>query len=1068
MKKKLSVILLILSLVFSSFWTTGLVFAEDISIPEVKVISWSLLDSENNEITELNTVNSQAKYKLNTHILLETKDNLKFGDSNIYKLAFPQNSEIGSWFVEESFSYELTDTLGRNIGSYKVNSSEIIFELNDNVSSEESIEVELSTEAIFKTDLIDTEIVQSVQLGNISQNVYFGRALPANDTEEDFAEIPEQSISKFNNRALAVQAVSNLAEFDEALADNAINTIVLTDNIHLDQTKEISTNKTLTVTSDTNGPYTLTIASKGRHFKLLEGSNFTIENVIIEGNNTIGGVRVNSTSDNRTIFNVSNTVFQNCKSTQADLSFNYGGAIDAYDSEGNPRTNYATITISGNSKFINNQAYYGGAISTAYQNISLEGNTSFQNNTVVGDGYGGSALFMHNTIATFKDNVTFTQNGTLGKEGGALLIYGFSKTSISGNVKFNENLASNGGAIMVRNGSITNTQVDISGNVAFTKNKADIQGGAICSNAGLVNIGTDNVSDIRFIENSTNNHYGGAIKIEAENSQSTLNVGAGTLFDSNSIINNSGGSSGGAIHAYSNGNNEMRLNIEGTSDRRVIFKNNSAASCGGALCIHGGGSKNISLIKYTDIVNNYSRNFGGGVDIDQAQNVTFDNCLIEGNVSDTDGGGIAMEDGHVDLVIKNSILNRNSAGGLPHSSGYRTTAKSGGAISFDVGTITISDSKITNNSAPENGGGIGRRNHATQATLLNAVKTTNTEFSGNTAKVLTKISETDKAIHTNNINPGETGKTYSQNLDWTYNNFDIQYSGDSLPLDRVTVTFDTRGGSPVPDAQTVDYGQGVYMPTTDPVRQFSNFEGWVTEEGNSWDFADTDNPNSGAPVRSNMTLYAKWRSEEFTITYELDGGTNDVSNPSTYLYGVGVASFADPIKDNKNFVGWFDSPTGGNQITEISKTTSGNITLYARWQSTEFNISYELDGGTNDASNPSKYTFGVGVPSFANPTKKGFTFEGWFDVEGNTITEISTTATGDKTLYAKWQKNNNKNPNDKNSSQDQGNDSSTLKKKKIIKKRLPSTGAEIESNWLIIGFCLIALSLIKPLRKKYS
>ena len=354
--------------------------------------------------------------------------------------------------------------------------------------------------------------------------------------------------------------------------------------------------------------------------------------------------------------------------------------------------------------------------------------------------------------------------------------------------------------------------------------------------------------------------------------------------------------------------------MTGTAARRVIFRNNSTASCGGALCLHGGNAANTSVIQYADIVNNTSRNFGGGIDIDQARYVTLENCLIQGNTSSIDGGGIAMEDNVIDLVIKDSIIDRNSAGGLPHSAKYRDTKGGGGGISFDnKGTITISNSSITNNSAPVNG-----------------------------------------------------------------------------------------GGSPIPASQTVDYGQGVYRPTPDPTKPFSTFQGWVTANGDTWDFATAGNPNSGAPVRSDMTLYAKWRSDEFKIAYDLDNGTNDANNPSTYTYGVGVQSFADPVRDHYQFLGWFDAATGGNQITSISDTDNGDKTLYARWKAIDYDITYELDGGTNDSKNPAKYTYGVGVPSFESATKDGYIFLGWFDKDGSPVSEISETATGTQTLYAHW------------------------------------------------------------------
>ncbi len=65
---------------------------------------------------------------------------------------------------------------------------------------------------------------------------------------------------------------------------------------------------------------------------------------------------------------------------------------------------------------------------------------------------------------------------------------------------------------------------------------------------------------------------------------------------------------------------------------------------------------------------------------------------------------------------------------------------------------------------------------------------------------------------------------------------------------------------------------------------------------------------------------------------------------------------------------------------------------------------YHLDGGDNDSANPAKYTYDVGVASFEDATKDGYHFLGWYDAAegGNLITNISSTATGTKDLYAHW------------------------------------------------------------------
>lgn len=157
--------------------------------------------------------------------------------------------------------------------------------------------------------------------------------------------------------------------------------------------------------------------------------------------------------------------------------------------------------------------------------------------------------------------------------------------------------------------------------------------------------------------------------------------------------------------------------------------------------------------------------------------------------------------------------------------------------------------------------------------------------------------------------------------------------------------------------------------------------------------------------RKDITLYAKWSALSYNITYDLDGGDdlNTPNNPVSYTYDIGVSSFGDLTKVGHTFEGWYDAKTAGTKITNISKTEIGDKTLYARFNPNKYTIKYELDGGQN-GSNPSEYTYGVGVKQFAPATKTGYRFLGWFDNAsgGNPITEISETSLGTQTLYAQW------------------------------------------------------------------
>ena len=149
---------------------------------------------------------------------------------------------------------------------------------------------------------------------------------------------------------------------------------------------------------------------------------------------------------------------------------------------------------------------------------------------------------------------------------------------------------------------------------------------------------------------------------------------------------------------------------------------------------------------------------------------------------------------------------------------------------------------------------------------------------------------------------------------------------------------------------------------------------------------------------------------EYGITYVLNDGTNDASNPATYKYLTGVASFADATKTGYVFDGWFSDAGFNTPVTDIDSTETGNKTLYAKFSNATYNITYELPAGAiNPNAAITTYVFGTGVASFASATLTGHTFTGWFDAAsaGNQVINIANDATGDKKLYARFSVNSN-------------------------------------------------------------
>lgn len=128
------------------------------------------------------------------------------------------------------------------------------------------------------------------------------------------------------------------------------------------------------------------------------------------------------------------------------------------------------------------------------------------------------------------------------------------------------------------------------------------------------------------------------------------------------------------------------------------------------------------------------------------------------------------------------------------------------------------------------------------------------------------------------------------------------------------------------------------------------------------------------------------------IIYDLDGGTNDGRNPTSYDYGCEVKSFADPTREGYTFAGWVDAD--GNKVTGIPANTVGDVTLKATWTVNQYSITFKPNNGEKDTVMTQDYGTDVTAPT--DPIRGGWTFAGW------DTTVPATMPAKDTTITAKW------------------------------------------------------------------
>ena len=169
-------------------------------------------------------------------------------------------------------------------------------------------------------------------------------------------------------------------------------------------------------------------------------------------------------------------------------------------------------------------------------------------------------------------------------------------------------------------------------------------------------------------------------------------------------------------------------------------------------------------------------------------------------------------------------------------------------------------------------------------------------------------------------------------------------------INQYTITFDTVGGSTVASI-TQDYGTAIAAPAN-PTREGYSFIGW-----------DKEIPST-MPAE-NMIITAKWKVNQYTITFDSNGGSEIA--PITQDYGTAITAPADPTREGYTFIGW---------DKEIPATMPAeNMIITAKWKVNQYTITFDSNGGSEIA--PITQDYGMAITAPADPTREGYTFIGW-------------------------------------------------------------------------------------------
>ena len=212
-------------------------------------------------------------------------------------------------------------------------------------------------------------------------------------------------------------------------------------------------------------------------------------------------------------------------------------------------------------------------------------------------------------------------------------------------------------------------------------------------------------------------------------------------------------------------------------------------------------------------------------------------------------------------------------------------------------------------------------------------------------------------------------------------------------INQYTITFHTNNGSLV-NSITEDYYTDINAPI-EPTREGHTFDGWYTVADFSHEFT-FDKMQS-----SDITIYAKWNVNQYTILFETDGGS--LVDSFNQDYETVVSAPIEPTKEGYTFGGWY-STSDFSQAFIFNVMPSYDTTIYAKWNINSYTLQYIDEDGTVLHTEDLVYNLGLSGVIEPNASKIGHTFNGWSELLPFTMPANNLTLTAVYTInqYTIW------------------------------------------------------------------
>ena len=252
-------------------------------------------------------------------------------------------------------------------------------------------------------------------------------------------------------------------------------------------------------------------------------------------------------------------------------------------------------------------------------------------------------------------------------------------------------------------------------------------------------------------------------------------------------------------------------------------------------------------------------------------------------------------------------------------------------------------------------------------------------FGGNTGLTITLPAEIPTGFASGDWQDGD-GMTYALDTDLPDLSLSYTFVGMIATYD---IMYELDGGTNAtanPSTYTIETAT---ITLADPMmRTGYTFAGWYSEAAFTTEVIELPMGSAG-----DTTFYAKWEAISYSITYELNSGTNATANPSTYTIETATITLADPTREGYTFAGWYTEATFTTKVTELATGSTGNKTFHAKWE--------EIVSGIGET---------LSLTVYPNPTQAYFTISSeevitavrLYDLSGQLIRTYTSPTSGER------------------------------------------------------------------------